>query len=91
MLSYLAAGGLIFYWENLWSNPRGLKMKIDEIGPQVLTMEHLMFGFYIWLAVLAISIIAFVGEKATKAFIKLTPKIKKNNELSNLLALTQRT
>lgn len=33
-----------------------------EIGPQVLTMEHLAVGFLICLIPLALSIVAFVGE-----------------------------
>lgn len=63
--------GLLSYWYYLVLNPKGLKMKLDEIGPQVLTMEHLMVGFQVWFSALMTSVIAFIAEigwKCLKSF-----------------------
>lgn len=73
LMSDLAAGGFLTYWESLIINPRGLKMRVDEIGPQVLTTEHLMFGFQIYLGALAISSIAFCIEITIK-FLRKKPE-----------------
>lgn len=37
--------------------------KLEHSGPQVLTLEQLKAGFYIWLVCIAISIFAFIWEK----------------------------
>lgn len=41
----LLAGGFIAHWNNHEFNPKGFKMKLDKIGPQVLTMEHVNVCF----------------------------------------------
>jgi hypothetical protein len=68
IIAELAAGGFLSYWRKLEINPKGLKRKIDEIGPQVLTMEHLMVGFQICLVSFAICVIIFVFEILFECF-----------------------
>lgn len=72
----LATGGILIHWESMMLNPRGLKMKVEEIGPQVLTMEHLMFGFHIYLVALAISTAMFLVEVALNCVKKYSMKEK---------------
>lgn len=62
MLADLAAGGFLSYWQKLAINPKGLIRKIDEIGPQVLTMEHLGIGFQICLVACAICVVILMFE-----------------------------
>lgn len=66
VMGELADGGFLTYWKYLRTNPRGLKMTVENIGPQVLTMEHLMLGFQIYLITSAISIVAFSFELLVK-------------------------
>lgn len=58
----MISGGLFHYWLNNGRNPMGLKKKLDDIGPEVLTMDHLEIGFKISLYPLIISITAFLIE-----------------------------
>jgi hypothetical protein len=82
MLSKLAAGGILSYWQDLTINPKSFKMKIEEIGPQILTLEHLMIGFQICLAALTFGVIAFGLEIGVK-FISKT-KYFAINKLMNV-------
>lgn len=77
----LAAGGFYNYWIDFYLNRRGLKLKIDEIGPQILTMEHLLIGFQIIFGALMISLIAFgfeIGMKCVRNTKKSKPKSQKS-------------
>lgn len=58
------SSGLIQYWINELFNPKGLKVKSEDIEPQVLTMEHVTVGFLVCLCPLASSIIIFIFEIA---------------------------
>lgn len=58
----LLSNGLIYYWDDIVVNPKGLKMKQEEIGPQVLTMDHLTVGFLACLCPVIFSILVFIGE-----------------------------
>lgn len=80
ILSDLTTGGFLIYWEKSFINPRGLKMKVDEIGPQVLTMEHLMLGFQISLGALGTASVVFGLEITTNIF-----KKPMKNKLKNLV------
>jgi hypothetical protein len=68
IIAELAAGGFLIYWRMLEINPKGIERKIDVIGPQVLTMDHLMIGFQICLFACAIGATTFVFEVAIKCF-----------------------
>lgn len=70
----LADGGFFNYWDDMTINPKGFKMKIEEIGPQVLTMEHLMICFKICLGSSIICTIVFVAEVGIEIFIKVSAK-----------------
>lgn len=76
MMINLAAGGIYEFCEKNFHNPKGLNMKIDGTGPQILTMEHLMVGFHIWLVPLIISMIVFGLEIAAKYYKKFMPNMK---------------
>lgn len=81
LMSNLAAGGIYdFLYESIL-NPLGSKLKIDEIGPQVLTMEHLMIGFQVCSVLLIFSTIVFGLEIALKYYEKFMPNIRKMLEL----------
>lgn len=54
--------GLFVLWFRKSKNLRDFKEQIDEVGPQVLTMDHLGVGFIICLIPLAISTVVFVIE-----------------------------
>lgn len=58
----MLSNGLIYHIEESFTNPKGLIQKLEEIGPQVLTMEHLVIGFLICLCPLMLSVLVFVGE-----------------------------
>lgn len=61
------SGGLIYYLEKNYTNPKGLKNQPEEIGPQVLTMEHLEIGFLVCLCPMALSVLVFAGERTVFA------------------------
>lgn len=77
LLINLASGGILNYWLNFETNPSGIDRKNDGVGPQVLTVDHLMMGFQIFLAALLISLIAFVGEVAIE-YLKNVRENEKN-------------
>lgn len=61
-IHYLRLGGLIDHWESDFLNPKGILRKPEDIGPQVLTMDHLEVCFLITLFSLLLGLIAFAGE-----------------------------
>lgn len=66
----LLAGGFFFYWDENYYNSKLYVNKPEEIGPQVLTMEHLKVGFLVCLCPLILSIVIFFGECACKMFFR---------------------
>lgn len=70
IMAELAAGGFLSYWRKLEINPKDLKTKIEDIGPQVLTLEQLEIAFYICLAPFAVCALVFAFEVAFKHFRK---------------------
>lgn len=54
--------GLTDLWIENTINPRGVVIKVDEIGPQVLTLDHLEIAFKIILISVGISVIGFFAE-----------------------------
>lgn len=59
--------GLMDYWKNK-HEPKPKEML--EMGPKILTVEHLAIGFKIWLVCISLSLVAFliefVGSKISK-------------------------
>lgn len=87
LMGRLANGGFLNYWFDNVINPKGVIVKIHKIGPQVLTMEHLMIGFQIFLIAIAISGIAFSAE-ISRSFLqnfKLNIETKICQKVYNLL------
>lgn len=66
----MVSAGLIDYWMNRSMNPRGSTAFDENVGPQVLTMEHLAIGFKVCLVPLAISLTVFFFEMGRKYLIK---------------------
>ena len=60
MLGRLESNGGLEEWRD-W-NQYPTKPNVDEIGPQVLTMDHLWIGFLAWLIPLALSALVFAFE-----------------------------
>lgn len=74
VMGELDAGGFLNLWNDWLFNPKGLKMKIDRIGPEVLTLDHLMVGFQICLVTATIGVLAFGIEIGVMFFRKPTKK-----------------
>lgn len=62
VVGFLSASGLIDRWLNDELNPRRKKRIYEDIGPQVLTMEHLSIGFTICMIMLVFSAVVFILE-----------------------------
>lgn len=58
----MIAGGLFNLWHNYEMNSRDCNRKTEDIGPQVLTMDHLHMGFKISLFPLVLSGFVFLVE-----------------------------
>lgn len=58
----MLSNGIIDHWFRKAYNPKGLERTIEDIGPQVLTWDHLEICFLIWLIFLSLSLIAFSYE-----------------------------
>lgn len=54
--------GLTVQWNQEQINPRGLIYKAEEIGPEVLTLEHLEIAFKIVMISISISFFVFIAE-----------------------------
>lgn len=54
--------GLTKHWTDDTFNPKGFIQKQEEIGPEVLTLEHLDIAFKIIFAALMICVVAFLME-----------------------------
>lgn len=54
--------GLTSYWIQSRLNPRSVIKKVEDIGPEVLTMEHLDIAFKIIMIAVAICILMFLFE-----------------------------
>lgn len=76
MIGNLANGGIYNHWLAIFLKSKGFNPRIDEIGPQVLTMEHLEIGFLICIGASVTSIIAFGLEKIFKCCEIFTVGIK---------------
>lgn len=72
----LLAGGFIAQWYTDIMNPKGLTIKPDEIGPQVLTMDHVTIGFLFCLCPLMLGFVAFICEVAIKSIAAKGRKFK---------------
>lgn len=59
---WMIEGGLINLWIQNALKQRGINKKLPEIGPEVLTMEHLDIAFKIIMIVWAICILGFLAE-----------------------------
>lgn len=82
ILGELEAGGFLIYWRKNEINPQGFKRKLEEIGPQVLTMEHLEIGFLVCLFPFGISAIVFVFEIILKCCKTIVSKASKRSMVS---------
>jgi len=63
----MIASGLLDRSIKETQNPKGIRSKIEDIGPQKLTMDHLELSFVLWLFPLVCSGLAFLIEVVTSA------------------------
>ena len=63
--------GLMEHWRRLQSYSI---TKLEEVGPQVLTMDHLRIGFLACCIPLALAVIAFIGECAWSKYVAVCKK-----------------
>lgn len=75
-ISRMIEGGLINLWIQNAFKQRGVNKKLNDIGPEILTMEHLDVAFKIILIALAISVIGFLSEIIFKRLKMTFEKIK---------------
>ena len=61
MIAKMEPNGLMEYWRRFQSFSR---TKLEEVGPQVLTMDHLKIGFLACCIPMVLAVIAFIGEFA---------------------------
>lgn len=61
-IDWMIAAGLTQLWYSNLINPKNLKRTEEEIGPQILTMEHLAVAFKVCLAPLILSVFVFAVE-----------------------------
>lgn len=66
--------GLSIYWNQRLFYPKDAMIKVDELGPEVLTMEHLDIAFKIIMVAMAISCLSFLAEIV---FFQLQMKFRK--------------
>lgn len=58
----MLSSGLIDYWISNFIPGWRDKIQMDEVGPQILSIEHLEIGFYICMVPLALAAIVFLVE-----------------------------
>lgn len=58
----MISSGILVYWYNNYHRIGYPKKVVDEVGPEVLTMEHLEIGFVVCLIPLGLSILVFLCE-----------------------------
>ena len=64
-IKQLVQGGFFYHWMDRYLSHSSVQAPEPEDGQIVLTMDHLSVGFTIWLGVLLIASIAFIGELFT--------------------------
>jgi hypothetical protein len=75
MLSHLHEAG-IFTWQLKRVQLEKFRTKLEEIGPQVLTLTHLKAGFVVISVLLAVSVVAFAAECAPMLMKKVKSPLK---------------
>ena len=90
-LEWLKTGGLLDYWK-LYEY---LPPKLEEIGPQVLTLDHLLVAFLLCLAPFSLCFAAFIAEliwsRIATSYMKysqkpiMSRKTKMNAKVSQIL------
>jgi hypothetical protein len=75
-LSHLHESG-VFSWMLKQARLEKFKTKLEEIGPQVLTLTHLTAGFVVIFVLLAVSVVAFAAECAPILVKKVKSQLKK--------------
>jgi hypothetical protein len=66
----IESGIFLYLWKNI-INPSGFESKVEEIGPQVLTMQHLKAGFVVCIVLMSLAVTAFAVECASREIGKL--------------------
>ena len=69
MLGWMESFGFMAFWRRNFIY--SLHSRSEEIGPQVLTMDHLRVGFFVCLVPLGFSVFAFIIELIVSRFLKL--------------------
>jgi hypothetical protein len=75
-LSHLHESG-VFSFILKHSKLEKFRTKLEEIGPQVLTMTHLKAGFVVIIVLLGVSVVAFAAECAPMLMKKVKSQLKK--------------
>lgn len=81
----MVSNGVVRRWMRYMRNPKGIKRTKEEIGPQILTLDHLGVGFLACTIPLALGIIAFIFERGTLYSRTLRQKFVALNVLSSYL------
>lgn len=62
IIGQIISSGLFEFLLKNETNPRGIKKIDEDIGPQVLTLDHLEVGFFVCIVLLIFSLIVFACE-----------------------------
>ena len=68
MLGWMEAFGFMANWREYYRN--SIPIIIEELGPQILTMDHLRIGFLACCIPLVCSIAVFIGELFCSRFLQ---------------------
>ena len=78
MLGWMESNGLMEQWRQKYFEYSSVR-ETEDIGPQILTMDHLKVGFLACLVPINLCIVAFIGEvlwpKISKAIRKYVYKV----------------
>ena len=80
MIAKMEANGLMERWRKLQSFSN---TKVEDIGPQILTMDHLRLGFLACCIFMVLAIIAFTGEHGWLRFVPFVKKDSKDSRKFN--------
>ena len=83
MVAKMEPNGLMERWRRFESYSR---TKFEEVGPQVLTMDHLKLGFLACCISMVLAIIAFIGESAWSRFVTSCRKSSNDQKKLNACA-----
>lgn len=85
MLLWMESNGVMAWWRQRFLFDFAVS-KAEDIGPQVLTMDHLKVGFLICLIPVIVSFIALIGELTWSKLCKFSQRVVEKNQTLMLIS-----